>query len=94
MTETVGFIGLGRMGRPMAANLCRKGFRVIAHDINRAAVAELELLQARGAADVAEVAAQSDIIATMLPNPAVVREIIEALPASLPRPGPDPSSST
>lgn len=76
MTETVGFIGLGRMGRPMAANLCRKGFRVIAHDINRAAVAELELLQARGAADVAEVAVQSGIIATMLPNPAVVREII------------------
>ena len=76
MTETVGFIGLGRMGRPMASNLCRKGFRVIAHDINRAAVAELELLQARGAANVAEVAAQSDIIATMLPNPAAVREVV------------------
>ena len=49
MTETIGFIGLGRMGRPMASNLCRKGFRVIAYDINPAAVAELEQLQARGA---------------------------------------------
>ena len=27
--ETVGFIGLGRMGRPMAINLCRKGFRLV-----------------------------------------------------------------
>lgn len=74
--ETVGFIGLGRMGRPMASNLCRKGFRLIAYDINPAAVAELELLQARGAENVAEVAAQSDIITTMLPNPGVVRQIV------------------
>ena len=35
--EKVGFIGLGRMGRPMASNLCRKGFRLIVHDINPAA---------------------------------------------------------
>ena len=30
--EMIGFIGLGRMGRPMASNLCRKGFRVVAYD--------------------------------------------------------------
>jgi len=74
--ETVGFIGLGRMGRPMASNLCRKGFRLVAYDINPAAVTELELLQARGAANVAEVAAGSDIITTMLPNPAAVRNVV------------------
>ena len=49
----VGFIGLGRMGRPMASNLCRKGFRLVVNDINQDAVKELELLQASSAATVA-----------------------------------------
>jgi 4-hydroxybutyrate dehydrogenase/sulfolactaldehyde 3-reductase len=74
--EKVGFIGLGRMGRPMASNLCRKGFRLTVNDINPAAVAELELLQASGAATVAEVAQKSDIIVTMLPNSAVVDDVV------------------
>ena len=74
--EKVGFIGLGRMGRPMASNLCRKGFRLTVNDINPEAVAELELLQASGAATVAEVAQKSDIIVTMLPNSAVVDDVV------------------
>ena len=74
--ETVGFIGLGRMGRPMASNLCRKGFRLVVNDIDPAAVRELEALQARGAASVAEVASQSDVVVTMLPNSAVVRDVV------------------
>jgi 4-hydroxybutyrate dehydrogenase/sulfolactaldehyde 3-reductase len=74
--DMIGFVGLGRMGRPMASNLCRKGFRLVVHDINRNAVAELELLQAKGAESVAEVAKLSDVIVTMLPNSAVVDEII------------------
>lgn len=72
----VGFIGLGRMGRPMASNLCRKGFRLIVNDVNAQAVQELELLQARGASSVAAVAAQSDIIVTMLPNSSVVKHVV------------------
>ncbi len=74
--EQIGFIGLGRMGRPMAANLCRKGFRVAVHDVNPAAVAELELLQARGAKSVADATAGAGIIVTMLPTPAVVRDVV------------------
>ena len=74
--ETIGFIGLGRMGRPMASNLCRKGFRLVVHDVNRAAVAELEALQCRGADSAAEVAAQSGVVVTMLPNSAIVGEIV------------------
>jgi len=74
--DQIGFVGLGRMGRPMASNLCRKGFRVVAHDINSAAVAELEVLQARGAASVAEATDGSDIIVTMLPTPRVVRDVV------------------
>jgi 4-hydroxybutyrate dehydrogenase/sulfolactaldehyde 3-reductase len=72
----VGFVGLGRMGRPMASNLSRKGFRLAVHDINRDAVAELELLQAKGVANVAEASRDSDIVITMLPNSAVVEQIV------------------
>ncbi|RYX99423.1 MAG: NAD(P)-dependent oxidoreductase [Bradyrhizobiaceae bacterium] len=74
--EKVGFIGLGRMGRPMASNLCRKGFRLTVNDINPEAVHELELLQASSAASVAEVSAGSDIIVTMLPNSAIVEQVV------------------
>lgn len=74
--QTIGFIGLGRMGKPMASNMCRKGFRLIVNDINADAVAELESLQARSAATAAEVARASDIIITMLPNSAVVSAVV------------------
>ena len=77
--EQIGFIGLGRMGRPMATNLCRKGFRLTVYDINPAAVAELEQLQARGVASVAEAAAASDVVVTMLPNPAAVRQVVSGV---------------
>src|SRR4030095_2115645 len=76
MTETIGFVGLGRMGRPMASNLCRKGFRLVVHDVNPAPARELELLQARAAGHIAEVAAASDIIVTMLPNSAIVEQVV------------------
>ncbi|MBI0434786.1 NAD(P)-dependent oxidoreductase [Roseomonas sp. KE0001] len=72
----VGFIGLGRMGRPMASNLCRRGFRLIVNDINADAVSELEALQARAARTVAEVAGAGDVIVTMLPNSAVVQAVV------------------
>jgi 4-hydroxybutyrate dehydrogenase/sulfolactaldehyde 3-reductase len=74
--DTIGFIGLGRMGRPMASNLSRKGFRLHVYDIDPDAAAELELLQASGAANVAEVAVKSDVIVTMLPDSAVVGSVV------------------
>jgi 3-hydroxyisobutyrate dehydrogenase len=46
MAGTVGFIGLGNMGRPMALNLVRHGFPLIVHDID---AAKVEPLRARGA---------------------------------------------
>lgn len=74
--ETIGFIGLGRMGRPMASNLCRKGFRLLVHDINREAVTALEGLDASAAMSVSEVASHSDVVLTMLPNSAIVETVI------------------
>lgn len=74
--ENIGFIGLGRMGKPMASNLCRKGFHLTVYDVNADAVAELVSLQANPAASVAEVAKSSDVIITMLPNSAIVSEVV------------------
>src|SRR3569833_3132993 len=74
--EMIGFVGLGRMGQPMASNLQRKGFRLVVHDINKDAVAELESLQARGAKDMAQVASEGQIIVTMLPNSAIVSDVV------------------
>lgn len=64
---TIGFIGLGRMGRPMAANLQRKGFSLVVHDINPEPIRVLEELGARAGNGAAGVAQASDVVVTMLP---------------------------
>jgi 4-hydroxybutyrate dehydrogenase / sulfolactaldehyde 3-reductase len=76
MTGRIGFIGLGRMGRPMASNLQRKGFPLVVFDINPAPIADLERLGACGAAGSAAVAAASDIVITMLPDSASVEAVV------------------
>ncbi|MGI4797209.1 MAG: NAD(P)-dependent oxidoreductase [Janthinobacterium lividum] len=72
----VGFIGLGRMGRPMASNLCRKGFRLLVNDVNPTAMDELAQLQAKPCATVSEVVAEADVVITMLPDASVVRKVL------------------
>lgn len=74
--ETIGFIGLGRMGRPMAANLCRKGFHVAAFDLNPAPIAAVAALGARAAASTAEATRGSTVVITMLPDSAAVEQVI------------------
>ena len=74
--DRVGFIGLGRMGLPMATNLCRKGFALTAHDINSAAIDSLAAFGAKPATSVADVAAASDIIVTMLPDSSAVEVVV------------------
>ena len=72
----IGFIGLGNMGRPMAANLVRKGETLMVHDVNGEAVRALARLGASTAAGAAEIAAGCEVIFTMLPTTAVVVEVI------------------
>ena len=72
----IGFIGLGNMGRGMAANLARKGESLVVHDVVDAPVRALVELGARAASGAAELAAESDIIFTMLPTTAAVAEVI------------------
>jgi len=66
--ETIGFIGLGIMGRPMSGHLIKAGYPLIVHDLNREPVRELVGLGAKEAFTSAEVAAGSDIVITMLPD--------------------------
>ena len=65
---TVGYIGLGIMGKPMAQNILRAGFPVVVHNRSQAAVDELVMAGAKEAASPAEVASQVDIVFTNLPD--------------------------
>jgi len=76
MSMSIGFIGLGNMGRGMAANLARKGESLIVYDVVEAPVRALVDLGARAASSAAELAAASDIIFTMLPTTASVAEVV------------------
>ena len=73
---TVGCIGLGRMGLGMASNLCRKGFSLVAYDINPQAVQAVVKLGAKSADSIAKASKDVDVIITMLPNSAIVREAV------------------
>jgi 3-hydroxyisobutyrate dehydrogenase-like beta-hydroxyacid dehydrogenase len=64
----VGFIGLGIMGSPMAANVLAKGHRLTVFDISPEAVARVTAKGAVAAASPKAVAAASDVVITMLPD--------------------------
>jgi 3-hydroxyisobutyrate dehydrogenase-like beta-hydroxyacid dehydrogenase len=74
MDNTVGFIGLGTMGMPMAANLAKAGIRLVVHDANAAAADQAGTLPGAAVArSAADVAAQSSVLFTCLPNDDIVR---------------------
>ena len=73
--ERIGFIGLGRMGRPMAANLCRKGFSLLVHDVNPEPVKLLVAEGAQAGNGAAAIARSSDVILTMLPSSVEVEKV-------------------
>jgi 2-hydroxy-3-oxopropionate reductase len=64
----IGFIGLGLMGKPMAGHLIKAGYAVTVHNRSQTAVDELVASGAQAAASPREVAGQSDIVITMLPD--------------------------
>ncbi|MQA60629.1 MAG: 2-hydroxy-3-oxopropionate reductase [Actinophytocola sp.] len=72
---TVGFIGLGIMGAPMAANLAKAGYDVIGYNRSRPAVDELVKQGGRAAGSVAEAVRESDVVITMLPDSPDVSEV-------------------
>jgi 2-hydroxy-3-oxopropionate reductase len=65
---TVGFIGLGIMGGPMAANLVRAGFDVVGHNRSSEPVRRLVERGGRGADSVAAAVSDAEVVVTMLPD--------------------------
>ncbi|MFQ5857365.1 MAG: 2-hydroxy-3-oxopropionate reductase [Anaerolineae bacterium] len=75
-TTELGFIGLGLMGKPMARNLMRAGYRVTVHNRSRSPVEELAAEGAVPAFTPREVAAASDVLITCLPDSPDVEEVV------------------
>ena len=71
----VGFIGLGMMGKGMAANLQKAGHELVVHDLSRAAAEPFLAKGAVWANSPKEVGAQSEIVFTSLPVPADVEQV-------------------
>jgi len=72
----IGFIGLGIMGKPMAKNLIKAGYDLKVHDIVDTAVEEVIAAGARRGLNGADVAKDSDVVITMLPNSPHVKEVV------------------
>ncbi len=68
MSERIGFIGLGVMGRPMAENLIRAGFRLTIQSRTRARAEDVAKLGAKIVENAAAVAAESDVVISMVPD--------------------------
>ena len=71
----VGFIGLGMMGKGMAANLQKAGHQLVVHDLNRAAAEPFLANGAVWANSPKQVGAESEIVFTSLPVPADVEQV-------------------
>jgi 2-hydroxy-3-oxopropionate reductase len=77
MAETIGFIGLGVMGRPMALNLLKAGFPLVVHSRSPSPVDELNAAGADRASNPAELARRATRIITMLPDGPDVTAVLE-----------------
>jgi len=73
---TVGFIGLGVMGRPMARNLLRAGHDLVVHNRSQDPVEQLVAEGALRAGSPAEVANAASIVITMLPDGSDVTQVV------------------
>ncbi len=77
----VGFIGLGRMGTPMAANLAASGYRVLAYSRHPERTDELARLGVESVPEM-DTLLDCEIVISMLPDDAAVREIVAGPRAS------------
>jgi 2-hydroxy-3-oxopropionate reductase len=73
---TVGYIGLGLMGKSIARNIRKAGFPLVVHNRSRTAVDELVAEGAKAAASPAEVAGQADVVFTNLPDTPDVEKVV------------------
>jgi 2-hydroxy-3-oxopropionate reductase len=76
MIESIGFIGLGIMGAPMASNLLRAGYKVYAHRIVAGRHEGLVAQDVVGVASPEEAARSAEVIITMLPDSPIVEAVV------------------
>jgi 2-hydroxy-3-oxopropionate reductase len=76
MAQVIGFIGLGIMGRPMARNLLKAGYPLVVHSRSRGPVDEIAKAGAKVGTSPRDVASQSDVLITMLPNSPDVEQVV------------------
>ena len=74
--QHLGFVGVGRMGGPMALRLLDAGHRLTVHDLDAAALRRLLDRGAHAAGSPAEVADATEIVLTSLPTPEIVHEVV------------------
>jgi 2-hydroxy-3-oxopropionate reductase len=74
--KKLGFIGMGIMGKPMAKNLLKAGYQLVVYDINAEAVKEVVAAGATAGSSPQDVASQTEIIITMLPNSPHVKSVV------------------
>jgi 3-hydroxyisobutyrate dehydrogenase len=72
----IGLVGLGRMGLPICANLVQAGYRVLAGDRRPEAARQAARHGARWIPELARLAAEADVLVTVLPGPGEVRELM------------------
>jgi 3-hydroxyisobutyrate dehydrogenase-like beta-hydroxyacid dehydrogenase len=72
--QTIGFVGVGKIGLPICTHLLKSGYRVVGY--RRSALAEFESLGGVRAASAAEVGAQADIVFTCLPSDEALEEVV------------------
>jgi 3-hydroxyisobutyrate dehydrogenase-like beta-hydroxyacid dehydrogenase len=73
--ETVGFIGLGNMGGPVAGHIQRAGFPMVVFDLRQEVTRPLRERGAKVVDSACELARQSDVIITALPMPKEVEQV-------------------
>jgi len=76
MIKRVGYIGLGLMGKPIASNILKAGFKLTVHNRSQASVQELISLGASEAGSPAEVAEASEMVITNLPDSGDVEQVV------------------
>src|ERR1700678_4674067 len=76
MKPTIGFIGLGLMGGPMASNLVKAGFPVTVWNRTASKAESLVKQGAKLAANPRAVAAEADVLITIVSDPAALEEVL------------------
>lgn len=72
--QTIGFVGIGKIGRPICEHLIRAGYRVVGY--RRSSLADFETLGGIAATSAADVGTQADVVFTCLPNDEALADVV------------------